>query len=431
MLSSLHALTIKAVPTRLSKQAASSSPSEHPCPQAGDAVDLSAQHAEPSSNVPLSAWNRLMIRMMAAGYLKMPRLPAEWRGFLAPEAYRKMTGLPMETVSFTSVDGIPLKGYRFPIPEAAKTSHKAVILGHGYCANAGNMLPLIRPFHAMGYHVFLFDFRAHGQSGGARTSIGFHEGKDIAAAVRFLKEHHPAESKEIVYLGHSMGAAAFLMAPKSLESHPTERQTLLTHLNSAILDSSYAVIKPSEDPYVAGFLQEKQGNSGWVKPTSWLNHAKRWAQNLVKGFETQSAALMDLPAPINQLFPARIYRQNEAFRSKPLLILHGKQDTRTPFKDAETIVTTLTDAGPSGQSPVKTVHFVPLEADHFVTDWQPKPGKRAYKSILRDEERYIQSIGTFLVDQKPALTLSNTKGEPEDGLAPMPERALSESVPAE
>jgi|GEM_PF-848791 len=411
MLSSLSFLR-PYMPGYFSSPAANRLPEPVDTPLDNPQDSITTTHSSPQApEIKLSATDRMVIRTIAAGYLRMPRIPARWRGFLSPDAYQKMTGLPMEKASFSSVDGIPLKGYWFPLPNQPKDSGKTVILGHGYCANAGNMLPLIRPLHDAGYHVFLFDFRAHGNSGGEKTSIGYHEGKDLAAAVGFLKENYPKQTEEINYLGHSMGAAAYLMAPKSLEKHPAERQKLIDHLNRVILDSSYEVIKPSEDPYVAGYLEETLSKSR-MSPALWLNPTKRWLQHIVKGFESQSAAMMDLPAPLNQLYPAELYKKHPEFQTKPLLLLHGQDDTRTAFTNSEAIFNTLTAIADTGHPFVESIHFVPLEADHFVTDWKPAHSKSAYKSILRDKERYIQSIQAFLAGKQPAHHKPPLKGAP-------------------
>lgn len=419
---------LPSLPTRFSWRAATPAMD---APLLSETGTLPATPAVVAAENKLSTIDQLSIRTLAAGYLKLPQLPSSWRGFLSPARYSKLAGLPMEAPKFKNVDNIQLQGYWFPKPTQTEASSKTAVLGHGYCATSGNMLPLVKPYHQRGYNVFLFDFRAHGNSGGARTSLGYHEGKDIAAAVSHLKNQYGEQAKEVHYHGHSLGAAAYLMAPESLLAHPEARQTLQKDLSSAILDSSYAVINPSQDPYVTQFCTVS-APAHWYSPSQTMNPAKRWLQHLVKGFEQQSQAIMQLPKPLDQLYPAKLYRQHPDFHDKRLLVLHGKQDTRTAFQNAEDILDALTQPNPATDvPPLKHVQFQPLEADHFVTDWKPEGSTKEYKSIVRDEERYFPAMDKFLTPKQESV-FKIPKAGPEasvgkKGLAPEAET----TVPAE
>lgn len=314
-----------------------------------------------------------IMNAIANGYLKAPRL-SNLRNFLSQDEFQKISHLKADSIQFDNVDGNLLKGFLYP---ADIKSEKTVVLGHGYCAHSGSMLPLVKPLHQMGYNVFLFDFRAHGESGGLKTTLGFHEGKDIAAAIKFLNREYKQESKEVYYLGHSMGAAACLYMPKNLEKHPGLAEAVKNTLKKIILDSSYDVITPSEDPNVTKPL--------WFLP----GFLKNPLLKIVTDFEEKSQDMLELPKPINKLFPAELYGEHPDFRHKPILLLHGKNDTRTPFSHAENIFQKLSNKG----IPVK---LVGLDADHFVKTWQPHPGYGPYNAILRDDERYLQSVFEFL-----------------------------------
>jgi len=54
-----------------------------------------------------------------------------------------------------------------------------------------------------GYTVVTFDFRAHGESGGNTSTIGFSETKDAEAIISYVREN--VRSK-IYLIGFSMGA---------------------------------------------------------------------------------------------------------------------------------------------------------------------------------------------------------------------------------
>ena len=63
-----------------------------------------------------------------------------------------------------------------------------------------------------GYNALAFDFRAAGQSGGHFTTFGDLERRDVLAAVRWLHQFHPRQSRRIVGVGVGTGAAALIAA---------------------------------------------------------------------------------------------------------------------------------------------------------------------------------------------------------------------------
>jgi uncharacterized protein len=63
-----------------------------------------------------------------------------------------------------------------------------------------------------GLNVLLFDFRGHGESGGQITGYGALEKEDVLAAVKWVRDCHPARSERVVGVGISTGAVALLEA---------------------------------------------------------------------------------------------------------------------------------------------------------------------------------------------------------------------------
>jgi len=128
-------------------------------------------------------------------------------------------GLSFLPVSFTTADGIEIKGWFIP-PEQAQSprSRPLVVLLHGLGANRSQMLPYAALAAKEGYPSLLFDFRAHGQSGGSRTTIGWDERQDLAAALDFAREK--LARRTFILWGVSMGAAtAALTAPGRDDIH--------------------------------------------------------------------------------------------------------------------------------------------------------------------------------------------------------------------
>jgi dipeptidyl aminopeptidase/acylaminoacyl peptidase len=113
--------------------------------------------------------------------------------------------LAYEKVSFTTTDGVDLRGWFIP---AARRGAKTVILLHGYPADKGNILPPMAFLHD-DFNLFLFDFRYLGESGGSYSTAGAKEVEDLLAAIRFLKSRG---IEEVGVWGFSMGGAVALMA---------------------------------------------------------------------------------------------------------------------------------------------------------------------------------------------------------------------------
>jgi alpha-beta hydrolase superfamily lysophospholipase len=114
--------------------------------------------------------------------------------------------LPHERHVFTSEDGTALEGWLVPSDER----RGVVVLFHGYGGRKTDLLREARAFRDLGFDALLVDFRGSGASGGDETSIGFHEAKDVRAAVGYARSL-PGRPRVVAY-GVSMGAAAILKA---------------------------------------------------------------------------------------------------------------------------------------------------------------------------------------------------------------------------
>jgi uncharacterized protein len=127
-----------------------------------------------------------------------------WREF---RAWPRDFGLNAEDVSFSSEDGIPLKGWYIQTSGAAKGT---VILAHGINGNRSDMLSRGAMLMRHDYNVFLIDLRDHGQSGGNYAGPGYIESRDVLGALRYLKDRK--QTGPFVAMGHSYGAVAALYA---------------------------------------------------------------------------------------------------------------------------------------------------------------------------------------------------------------------------
>jgi uncharacterized protein len=134
-------------------------------------------------------------------------------------------GLTYTDVEFPSAgDGIRLSGWLVGGP-----GRRAILMLHGRDQTRDRdeaFLLKAADFVRQGYAVLMFDFRAHGLSGGDRYGLGAWETRDVAGALTFLEGRG---YQEFGAYGVSMGAAiALLSAP----AHP--------EIRALMVDSPYA-----------------------------------------------------------------------------------------------------------------------------------------------------------------------------------------------
>jgi len=86
----------------------------------------------------------------------------------------------------------------------------AVVVMHGWGANASVMLPLARPLHGAGFHTILVDARGHGMSEEDDYASMPRFSEDLDVAVDWVLAHDAVTRVGVV--GHSIGAAAAILA---------------------------------------------------------------------------------------------------------------------------------------------------------------------------------------------------------------------------
>lgn len=91
-----------------------------------------------------------------------------------------------------------------------------VVVCHGVGTNREDLRAVSRFLCRSGFNVLAFDFRAHGESSGYRTTFGFREALDVEAAVRFAEERYAGKFKGIGLYAISMGSAAAMLASQHL-----------------------------------------------------------------------------------------------------------------------------------------------------------------------------------------------------------------------
>jgi len=163
----------------------------------------------------------LAISFIAAGKLaKPPRKILKWTP--------KDLGLEYEEFTYKTRDGVELKGWL-----VKGSGEKAVVLIHGYTSSKWDedyMKPALEVLGKAGFTVVTIDMRAHGESGGDVTTLGYRESDDVADIVNMLREKG---FKKIAVYGFSMGGAISIMTASK------------TSVDAVILDSPYVDIKAS------------------------------------------------------------------------------------------------------------------------------------------------------------------------------------------
>lgn len=145
------------------------------------------------------------------------------RGFV-PSNYAP-SGLPFERVVFLSRDNIDLAGWHAYKHDAPGT----IIFSHGVWANHLEMESRAQEMWQRGFSVFLFDYRACGDSAGRTTTLGAKEIYDLLGAVDYLLAHN--RSITIGVWGNSMGGAVAIMAAECCPQ-----------INAIVSDSAFAAL---------------------------------------------------------------------------------------------------------------------------------------------------------------------------------------------
>ena len=203
-------------------------------------------------------------------------------------------GLPYERVSFSSFDGTMLRGWFVPAIQPRGT----VIFCHGRAGSKAPDLIYVPQLRQHGFNVLLFDFRAHGESDGAQSSLVYYERHDLLAAIAYLQERG---IREVGLMGFSMGAAvAIATAPLSQA------------VRAVIADSGFAELRT----ILVTYLQQ-HGIPRLI--ASGLATLIIWTAGLRLGCHLPDA---DPLRWVNQISP------------RPLLLIHGGQDQGIPVSDA-------------------------------------------------------------------------------------------------
>jgi pimeloyl-ACP methyl ester carboxylesterase len=238
-------------------------------------------------------------------------------------------------VEFKSTDGVRLSGWYLPREtplfhndsEGESGAPVTIIYCHGLFRSRLEMLERAEKFSQQGYAGLLMDFRRHGKSGEAMTSMGYLERLDIIGAVHYLRDSLQTQTPIVVY-GVSMGAAAALLAA-------------------------------AEEPAIAGLIID----SSFLSFDETITHHAKLFFNLPR-FPVASALIMFTKWRVGfRPEDFDLQRAVQKIGDRPMLFIAGGEDKRMPPEIAQT----LYEAAPSTH---KNIVIIP-NASHgkaFSTD---------------------------------------------------------------
>lgn len=194
------------------------------------------------------------------------------------------------------------------VPANSSGPSPAVVVIHGWGANASLMLPALHPLHSAGYAVLLVDALCHGQSDGAAFTSLPRFADDIATGLDWLKEQPSVDAARLAIMGHSVGAgAAMLCATRRPDVRAVISMSAFAHPQ----DIMRSFLQEARIPYLL---------VGWYV----MRHVQRV-----------------IGARFDDIAPVKSIRQLHC----PVLLVHGTEDSVVPISDLHRLM----QAGAAGQ----------------------------------------------------------------------------------
>ncbi|PYF08924.1 alpha/beta hydrolase [Ureibacillus chungkukjangi] len=204
------------------------------------------------------------------------------------------------TMSIVSKDSLQLN-LKADFYENGKTNHKYAIVVHGYTSSADGMTRYIRNFYEKGFHVVAPDLRGHGESDGEYIGMGWHDRLDILQWIDEIIKLDP--NAEIVLFGVSMGGATVMM---------TSGEDLPPNVKVIVEDCGYSSVS---DVFVY------QLDDLFGLPEFPVINAANTITKIRAGYDLYEASAVEQVAK----------------SVKPILFIHGDQDTFVPFEMLEEV----------------------------------------------------------------------------------------------
>ena len=234
-------------------------------------------------------------------------------------------GMAYEHAQIAGRDGIELDAWFVPSTGAKRT----IVICHGAGANKGNFIWFLPPLAHRGYNLVLFDFRAHGGSGGRVCTYGICEKDDVLAVVDWLKREHPAQAERIVGLGSSLGSFALARAAAEDE-----------RIDAVVLDSPFT--SPRE------FAHFHLGGAGPIGRA--FADGVLWLMSRISGGDFLHTGTLASVA---------------AMKRRPLLVIHGADDVLMPAAHSQAIFDAVAEPKRLWLGPGPHSNIITAEPDEY------------------------------------------------------------------
>jgi dipeptidyl aminopeptidase/acylaminoacyl peptidase len=247
------------------------------------------------------------------------------RGLRAPRLAAQSTphalGFEAQSVHLPGPNGKTL--FAWFLPARGLANAPAVLVMHGWGANASLMLSSAAPLSDAGFAVLLVDARCHGASGDEAFTSLPRFAEDIEAALDWLALSPQVDATRLGVIGHSVGAGAALFSA-------TRRSDIRAVISISAFAHPYEVMRRLLASHHIPYF-----GVGWYV----LRHVQR-----VIG------ARFDEIAPIRSI--ARV--------GCPVMLVHGEDDDLVTFDDARRLLA----AGSAGRVQLLAVagRHDPIEA---------------------------------------------------------------------
>lgn len=239
-------------------------------------------------------------------------------------------GLAYEEIRLRSADAVDLFGWLIPAPGGA-AGHPTLILGHGFSDNSSSLLGFAAWLHGEGYNVLLLDFRGHGQSGGAWTTVGYLEHQDVGAGLAFLRERGLGQ---VGVMGWSLGGAVAVVSG-----------ALYPALAGVIADSTFARLASP----LGRAAQMSLHHPAWLATLEGLYGERLVGRSF--GFKPLDARPVSL---VGRISP------------RPLLLIHSAEDQLIPVDNSRRLYAAAGEP--------KELWITPT-GEHALGPWQTEPAE--------------------------------------------------------
>ncbi|MCX5676349.1 MAG: alpha/beta hydrolase [Planctomycetota bacterium] len=241
---------------------------------------------------------RLAALVLVGGPFAASALVTHWPKFQDALDPKELCDLEYQQMGFYTRDQVRLEGWF--IPATANTSDTTVIVVPGRGVSKSCFLPHAMMLADWWFNVLLLDLRGEGDSDGHTRGFGVIEAQDVVGALDCLRQARPQQSRHVFVLGISQGAAAALAAARTDD-----------RIEAVVADSVF----PSPAAELRGL-------------TAWLPWPLDWH------FEQTTLLFASLELGRN-LFREGPYRDIAAVSPRPVLLIHGREDTVIPPREAE------------------------------------------------------------------------------------------------